>query len=233
MAFMAALPSIISAAGSVGGAAIGGALAGKKSPWEQAAGQQQLTNMQKSAQFSDSMQPYARSMFDTSTLGTQALLNYYLPLMQGDRRSAMTALSPNIQQANQQLDAGERSRTTLTPRGGGRVIDPMARPSLITNMLLQARNQGAQGLSGLAGQAAGAGGSIANAITGGYGTSAGSARSMLDFELGRQQNEMQAGSGWGSMIANILNSPTVSGWLGKIGQKPGAVTKIPEKGYPV
>jgi hypothetical protein len=148
--------------------------------------------------------------------------DYYGGILSGNRANMMSAMAPEITTINNQANQARHQLATMGPMGGGRASAmaqlPMQTAGQIGTMFQQARPQAAQGLLNVGnaqGNLGGLQGSIAaqqGALGSGLNTNAVS--SLLNYGLGRSQQNQQAGGAFGGGIYDILNTLGRSGVFG-------------------
>lgn len=185
--WQAALPFI-----KMGMGALSGIFGGGRSKEEQWALKQQMAQQERANQFFQQ----ARGQMGKVT-------GWAAPILGGSRTAAAEALSPEIQGASQRIDASRRSLINLTPRSGGAaaMLDPYAKATAATDIMLKARPMAAGVMQDAA------------KTTGGWGSAnLGAAGSILDNERWRRQQEAERGAGF----FNILNRgiDQFGDWLG-------------------
>lgn len=202
----AAVPALIGAAGSIGGAL----LSSHKSSSTQGAlsglGDLLKTQVQGGQAGLKAAEPLLAS--SGGALGTA---QDYLQSLLGGGQSAMEAAAPEINTILSQYDTAKRSLSQFAPRGGGTNATlaelPFKESGAITNLLAGERGGAARSLASLGLGEAGTASSLLPRPSG-----AGS--SLLQYGLGeqRQQGQMfgQAGSAVGSLLGTLLPG----GWSG-------------------
>jgi hypothetical protein len=173
--------------------------------------------------------------------------DYYSQILSGNRAAMMGAMAPEITTINNQANQARRQLSTLGPMGGGRASAmaqlPMQSAGQIGTMFQQARPMAAQGmlnvgnaqgnLGGLQGSIAAQQGQLGSGLNtnalsnlmnfGQGGTQTGSA--LLNYGLGRSQQNAQAGGQFGGGIYDILKGIP---W-GRIGL--GSTINVENPGY--
>ena len=202
----AAIPALIGAAGSIGGALLNRNQAGKQSSQQQA-----MLNQELSAGGFGLTQAGKLGRMGTGALGqTQNYLNSLL----GGGQPAMEAAAPEVNTILSQYDTAKKSLSEFAPRGGGtnaRMADlPFQESGAITNLLAGERGQAAQSLASL-----GLGeGSLASSL---LPRDSGAGSSLLNYALGNkaQQGAMWGGVGTsiGTLLGQIFKSGGSSGFL--------------------
>ncbi len=130
--------------GAIGG--IAGLFGGGKNPQEQMALEQMRAQMERSNQFWKQAQ---------GQMG--AAQRYFAPIAGGSRTAAFQSMSPEITSATQRMDAGRTSLLNLAGRSGGASmrLDPYAKGSMATSLLMRARPEAAKAMMQMAGTTGG------------------------------------------------------------------------------
>lgn len=205
----AAIPAIIGAAGTIGGALLGN----KKSSSENTAlqGLSDLTKTEaQGAQYGLQQMP---GLLRGATGDISSVQNFLAPLVAGNRQSALEAAAPEVNSILSQYDTAKKSLSEFAPRGGGtnsKMADlPFQQSGAITNLLAQERGTAAQNLAGL-GVSEGA---LATSL---LPRDSGAGSSLLNYALG---NRAQQGQMWGSIgtsVGTLLGSLLNGGGGGSV-----------------
>lgn len=184
------------------GAALGGiagAFGGGKNPQEQMALEQMRAQMERSNQFWQQAQ---------GQMG--AAQRYFAPIAGGSRTAAFQSMAPEITSATQRLDAGRTSLLNLSGRSGGASarLDPYAKGSMATSLLMRARPGAANAMMQMAG------------ITGGWAQNQGGATQGL-AEQGRWEQEQAAKRGAGFYDSLTSLGKDLQGWMDQRGTQGG------------
>ncbi len=175
--------------------------------------------------------------------------DYYGGILSGNRAAMMGAMAPEITTINNQANQAKHQLATMGPMGGGRASAmaqlPMQAAGQIGTMFQQARPQAAQGLlsvgnaqgnlGGLQGSLAAQQGQLGSGLNtnalsnllnfGQGGTQTGSA--LLNYGLGRSEQNQKAGGAFGGGIYDILNGVP---WTNVF--KRGGAINAPNQGPP-
>lgn len=161
------------AIGGIAGA-LGGLFGGGKNPQEQMALEQMRAQMERSNQFWKQAQ---------GQMG--AAQRYFAPIAGGSRTAAFQSMAPEITSATQRLDAGRTSLLNLAGRSGGASmrLDPYAKGSMATSLLMRARPGAANAMMQMAG------------TTGGWAQNQGGATGdMLNYGMKQRELDRQQGA---------------------------------------
>lgn len=186
------------AIGGIAGA-LGGLFSGGKNPQEQLALEQMRAQMERSNQFWQQAQ---------GQMG--AAQRYFAPIAGGSRTAAFQSMAPEITSATQRMDAGRTSLLNLSGRSGGASarLDPYAKGSMATSLLMKARPGAANAMMQMAG------------ITGGWAQNQGGATQGL-AEQGRWEQEQAAKRGAGFYDSLTSLGKDLRGWMDKRGTQGG------------
>lgn len=174
------------------GAAIGGiagAFGGGKNPQEQMALEQMRAQMERSNQFWKQAQ---------GQMG--AAQRYFAPIAGGSRTAAFQSMAPEITSATQRMDAGRTSLLNLSGRSGGASmrLDPYAKGSMATSLLMKARPGAANAMMQMAG------------TTGGWAQNQGNATGdMLQYGMKQSELDRKKGAAFFDTMTELM--PTLVG----------------------
>lgn len=214
---MEAVPAIIGAAASLGSSAIANRASGVPSGSSMTnplLGGIDLATGQARSAF-----PAGMNLMTTASQAMNPVLNYYAPLLSGNRGAMTGVLAPQINQIMQAYEAQQQAQGTLAPRSGAvagmNMMMPYQRAASILDLFRNARNAAAQGM----GQAATQVGQLGNALIGGANqslyaaTSAG--RTLMDYANQVATQNRGLGQGIGNVIQSQLSKlPVFSGGRG-------------------
>jgi len=194
---MPAIPAIIGAAGT-----IGGALIGRKKSGEEKAGLAATTGRAEvETQAGEWGLGEAKRLLPKGEESIEQALSYYLPLLSGDRQAMMEAMGPEVNQIVSQYDTGRRAAAEFTPRGGGRTTAlaelPFRKAGAITSLLQGARPGAAKAVSDI-----GFGvGDLASRLLPG---STGAGAQLLGYALQRRGQDIPAWEKMGTSIGSLI-----------------------------
>lgn len=158
-------------------------------------------------------------------------INYYKPLLSGDRQQTFNALAP---ERNQLANDYNQNLKTLqfAPRGGGRgaaMQDLDAKQSsAISNLLFQMRPQAANALTGIGGQLGAEGANLLNAGSGTNASTINSLSGLQNLALAQNSQGFNQSAQIGASIYQILSNPALLKALGLgSGGKGGSVSDSP------
>jgi hypothetical protein len=199
MPLAAALPFIIGAGISAGGAVIGGELAGRQSSQEKGLLSQEQINAQQAGGIASTLAPEGEKNLDTAQ-------NFWQSVMSGGQAET-TALAPSINNITSQYGAAEKSALQFAPRGGGQQETlsqlPLQKANAITNLQTNLAAQAPNELAQI-GEV-----ETQQAISALSGSTASSA-SALNFLQQQSDQSIQVGNsigtGLGSLLYYYLNS---------------------------
>jgi hypothetical protein len=174
--------------------------------------QQKLVEAQQKATMERSNQFWQQAQ---GQMGTAQ--NYFAPIAGGSRTAAMEALAPEVQGATQRMDIGRRSLLNLSSRTGGAaaMIDPYAKASAATNILMKARPGAAAQMLDMA------------RTTGGWaGEGARAAADMTAQERWQQEQDAKRGAALADALGSGMKA--VGDWWGaRDTKKSGAASSSP------
>lgn len=189
----AAVPAIIGAAGSIGGALLGS----HKSSSEKTAlsGLSDLTNVE--ARAGEYGLKQAPELLNAGRGNMDAVARFLAPLVSGNRQSSLEAAAPEVNSILSQYDTAKKSLSEFAPRGGGtnsKMADlPFQESGAITNLISGERGTAASNLAGLGVSEGGLASSLLPRDTG-------AGASLLNYAL---SNKAQQGEMWGNIGTSI------------------------------
>lgn len=228
MPIASAVPAIIGAAGTIGGALLGG----HKSSSENTAlqGLSDLTNVE--AQAGQQGLKWAGPELRSATGDLGAVSKFLTPLVAGNRTAAMQAAAPQVNSILSQYDTAKKSISEFSPRGGGTNSQlanmPFQESGAITNLLAGERTNASQSLANLGGTE----GALASSL---LPRDSGAGSSLLNYALG---NKAQQGQMWGSigtslgtLLGGMFNNSGGGGGSTDISNLAGGIWGGPIGGY--
>ncbi len=242
---MQAIPAAI----GLGGSLLGGLLGPKQSQQEKDLMAAQTANAKQGQQMATWAQGQAQNMVpqaqgymgegmattDQAIQGLDPIQRYYQQLASGNRGEMMTAMQPQIQQAQQGYASGLKNTSELNQRGGARAATmaemPFQQMGLLQQLMNAARGQGFQGLQSIASLLGSLGGQQANigqGLMGGanslfsggtqaLGGSSAANQGLLNYGLSRRNQQFNQGSQIGKALGGgLMDMAKNSGvkWLG-------------------
>lgn len=221
MPFAAAVPALIGAAGSIGGALLSKSGSSQAPALSAEAKQAQtglLGNMGTAQNYQNLLQPYMTSFYNQAQQGIASPMDYYAKLLSGDRAAMTQAIAPEAQAIGSNYATAARTAQTTMPRGGYASTTmanlPFMQANSINTLLQQLRPQAAAAMGNLAlgaGQlGTSAGGNMLNALglsnqagQGVLGTGTQQQGNLMNYQMGQQQNQYQFGQNLGQTLSNI------------------------------
>lgn len=209
MPIAAAIPAIIGAAGSIGGALLSKkANVGGPSPQQNELTSLASSNLKDASGKANELFPVGKSLLDLSKSTFQAPLDYYNTIAGGSRGDVLSKLAPQISQITGANQANTNALDNLAPRSGastdvraGNFYTPQRS---IGTLLQSARPEAFDKLGTLAGQTGSLGeytaGDAMRTLTG----ASQGATSLNDQLLRQQVNQQNQQKDLGSGIGNLL-----------------------------
>jgi hypothetical protein len=171
----------------------------------QSSAQKNLTNIESStAQLGENL---ASTTLPAATSALQGPLNFFQALLSGDRKTIMSALSPEISTLSSQYNTGRQTAEEFAPRGGGRAAAlqslPFEESGQIENLVQGAQTEGATGVTQIAQLMGELGLGELGASTG----AATSANQAIQSSVENQQQQQAAtGTAIGSLIGLLVGA---------------------------
>lgn len=208
---LAAIPAVIGASIIGGGASIAGGLLSKNKQSDAQKQQTQLQNdllkqQQQGAQFAlgqaQSLLPQSQGLYNKA-------IDYYSPLLSGDRKATFEATAPERLQLGRDYNANLKA-LQFAPRGGGRGaamqdVDAQQQ-SQIANLLFSLRPQAAQNLSAIAGQLGAEGTALYGAASGTNASSINSLTNIGGLNLAQKQQDATSSQALGGALFQLFTS---------------------------
>ena len=193
----AAIPAIIGAAGTIGGALLGN----KKSSSENTAlsGLSSLVNTEVVGQQQGLKS--ATPLLGQSSSDLKKVSDFLTPLLTGGRQAALESAAPEVNTILSQYDTAKKSISEFSPRGGGtnsQLADlPFKESGDITNLLSREKSAAASNLASVGGTE----GSLASSL---LPRDTGAGSSLLNYALGNKAQQGQMFGSLGTSIGTLL-----------------------------
>ena len=207
MPFPALIPLLAKLGAGIGASLIGSKLAKSK---PSTAEQQQLDL---ASQASKQGMETSRNLFDLGMPAARQALNYWSPILSGDRSRITSAMGPEISRIGEGYKAAGETSAALMPRGGPTPDflsqQPYNQQRDVSTMFQQFRPQAAQQVGSTGSNL------LTNAINALYSsTSAG--RDVMNFESERRKRDREAGTSIGKTIFDIFYPAQGGGGLAEV-----------------
>lgn len=197
------------------GSLIGGKLAGKKTPQEEAALKTQQDNMTAAQGYAKTASGAGTDLVNLAGRSFSPVIDYWSRILSGDRGSMTSLMNPEISRIGEGYKTAAATSTSLMPRGGPRADVlaemPFNQQRDVSTLLQGARPQAAVALGQTGAAAGGVGGNLISNSINALNSSTSAGRSMLDYTAQRRDADRATGTGLGRTIFDLLKNFKMGG----------------------